>query len=286
MAFDDQEISTEGGAPIELYKIEGADSFYYTSSATEFTFEGNTYIPVSMSRSGPVISPKTTSGGLALKVPFNDPFAARYLGGVPPAPDRITIYQVHLSDSVQEVRPFWSGLVSAVKFSGETATISIGGVLARTSMQIPSNTFSWSCNHVLYGKRCKVIEREYEFQFTVNSVSSDGITLTLSDADSENTPQTEITDAPAYFNGGRLDPGVPGSQRMIVRMEMDTPGNYTAVLMVPISGLNAGDVLIISAGCDRSLGTCYSRFNNIVNYGGFPFIPTLNPFATEVKREE
>ena len=286
MAFNDQEISTEGGAPIELYKIEGEDVFYYTSSATEFTFEGNTYTPVAMSRSGPVISENTTSGGLTIKFPFNDPFVSRYLRGTPPSPDRVTIYQVHLSDAAQEVRPFWSGMVSAVKFSGTEATATIAGILARTALQIPSNTFSWSCNHVLYGPRCKVEESFFQFVFNVDSVSADGVRLTLSDADSESNPQATITANPSYFSGGRMLTGVQGAQRMLISMTMDTPGSYTAILMVPSQGLEVGSPVTISAGCDRSIQTCYSRFNNSPNYGGFPFIPTLNPFATDIKREE
>jgi hypothetical protein len=30
------------------------------------------------------------------------------------------------------------------------------------------------------------------------------------------------------------------------------------------------------------VSTCQSRFDNLDNYGGFPFIPLKNPFATGV----
>jgi len=36
------------------------------------------------------------------------------------------------------------------------------------------------------------------------------------------------------------------------------------------------------AGCDHSVSTCAARFDNLANYGGFPFIPTKNPFSTGV----
>jgi hypothetical protein len=36
------------------------------------------------------------------------------------------------------------------------------------------------------------------------------------------------------------------------------------------------------AGCDHSVSTCAARFGNLANYGGFPFIPTKNPFSTGV----
>ncbi len=35
----------------------------------------------------------------------------------------------------------------------------------------------------------------------------------------------------------------------------------------------AGDGFLIRAGCDKQLSTCAAKFNNVVNYRGFPHIP-------------
>jgi hypothetical protein len=40
--------------------------------------------------------------------------------------------------------------------------------------------------------------------------------------------------------------------------------------------------VVLTVGCDHSTSTCASRFNNLDNYGGFPFIPSKNPFSTGV----
>ena len=40
-----------------------------------------------------------------------------------------------------------------------------------------------------------------------------------------------------------------------------------------------GLVIRIYPGCDRTKETCQSKFNNLNNYGGFPFIPLKNPFG-------
>lgn len=37
--------------------------------------------------------------------------------------------------------------------------------------------------------------------------------------------------------------------------------------------IEAGDTFIVTAGCDKSLETCRARFNNVVNFRGFPYIP-------------
>jgi len=35
----------------------------------------------------------------------------------------------------------------------------------------------------------------------------------------------------------------------------------------------------IYPGCDRVRATCESKFDNLDNFGGFPWIPTKNPFG-------
>jgi len=37
--------------------------------------------------------------------------------------------------------------------------------------------------------------------------------------------------------------------------------------------IEAGDTFAVTAGCDKRFATCYGRFNNIVNFRGFPHIP-------------
>ncbi len=281
MSFSDQETSVESGAPIELYTITGSDTFYYTSSAEPYVLNGVTFEPVAMKRTVPTVSLKESSGNISIKFPFNNPFAARYLGGVPPSPDRVKIEQVHLGDATQEVNPLWSGSVSSVKFAGTEATVSLAGRMNALSAQIPSQTYSWMCDHNLYNNQCKVNEATFTFNFTIVSVSSDGVTVTLSDA---GQAQTEITSDVAFFNGGTFLTGVDGSQRMGVKFEATGNTNeYTLVLLVPIDGLAAGQAITFTAGCDKSIDVCIFRFNNVENYGGFPYVPTLNPFTADAK---
>jgi len=34
-----------------------------------------------------------------------------------------------------------------------------------------------------------------------------------------------------------------------------------------------GDTFTVTAGCDKRFATCHDRFNNVVNFRGFPHIP-------------
>lgn len=281
MSFSDQETSVESGAPIELYTITGSDTFYYTSSSEPYVLGDITYEPVAMKRTAPTVSLKESSGNISIKFPFNNPFAARYLGGVPPSPDQVTIEQVHLGDSTAEVNPLWSGSVSSVKFAGTEATVSLAGRMNILGGQIPTQTYSWMCDHNLYNNQCRVSEALFTFNFNVVSISSDGVTVTLSD---QGQAAAEISSDVSFFNGGTFLTGVDGSQRMGVKFEATGNTNeYTLVLLVPLADLSAGQAITFTAGCDKSIDACIFRFNNVENYGGFPYVPTLNPFTADSK---
>lgn len=282
MSYESQESSAQAGAPIELFRISGAENFYYTSSSAPYDYNGRIYQPVPIKRTAPTINSKESSASMSLKFPFNNPFVSRYLGGVPPEPDTLTIFRVHLSDTTDEVKRFWYGTVSSVKFSGDTATVSILGVMARLGQQIPVSTYSWMCNHALYDGKCGVSQAANVYTFTVASISSDGVTVNLTDFGQAAAKLSDST----YFNGGIFTaPGDIG-QRTVLKFEQPDPisNTYQAVLLVPAPSLSVGDQITVTAGCDHSIQTCHSRFNNASQYGGFPYIPTLNPFSTDKKR--
>lgn len=43
---------------------------------------------------------------------------------------------------------------------------------------------------------------------------------------------------------------------------------------VPVRPVGSGDRFRIFAGCDRAAGTCRAKFDNYLNFGGFPHIPS------------
>src|SRR3546814_2715916 len=45
----------------------------------------------------------------------------------------------------------------------------------------------------------------------------------------------------------------------------------------------AGTAISLYPGCDHRRMTCKDKFNNILNYGGFDWIPTKNPMGGDRK---
>jgi hypothetical protein len=75
---------------------------------------------------------------------------------------------------------------------------------------------------------------------------------------------------------------VASGERMTIRLQTDlNPGVSTVAdlsLQMPIVGLQIGDSVEVYAGCDWLVQTCNGKFGNKNNFGGFPELPTKNPF--------
>jgi hypothetical protein len=54
-----------------------------------------------------------------------------------------------------------------------------------------------------------------------------------------------------------------------------SPGSVRTAMPLPYP-IAVGDTFTIVAGCDRTLGTCVGRFNNIINFRGEPYIPGVD----------
>lgn len=53
-----------------------------------------------------------------------------------------------------------------------------------------------------------------------------------------------------------------------------TVSNGALILAYPLPNAPAtGDTFVAAYGCDRTMSTCQSRFNNLSQFRGFPFVP-------------
>jgi uncharacterized phage protein (TIGR02218 family) len=51
----------------------------------------------------------------------------------------------------------------------------------------------------------------------------------------------------------------------------------------PFYEITPGETIELFAGCDRLLGTCVSKFDNSINFGGCPYVPSKNVFIVGLK---
>jgi len=293
MTYIATDESTEIARPVELYffrQKQGTERSYYTSGNVSVDYDGNTYAPESIKRTSFKVDGRKTGGTLTVTVPRTNSFAERYNFGTPPLPDELTIYRVHLTDTDSEVQELWSGDVSAVSFANDEAKISLSSLSERTNLTIPKRTYSWTCNHVLYDAGCRLSAQANRSDASVLSISSDERTLTIANASSwaGQTMTSRIAADATFFNGGylRFVDSLGTEYYRTIQSLTESGGVYTLALEIPLNNLFVGNELQCHAGCNHAVQTCRDKFDNVKNYGGFPFVPTSNPFSTGIVTED
>jgi uncharacterized phage protein (TIGR02218 family) len=87
--------------------------------------------------------------------------------------------------------------------------------------------------------------------------------------------------ADGWFTAGRLEWQSGANAGLAVEVKRHVNGSAVALDLwqaMP-EPIEAGDTFVVTAGCDKRFETCRDRFNNIVNFRGFPDIPG-NDFVT------
>lgn len=105
-------------------------------------------------------------------------------------------------------------------------------------------------------------QEAYKVQGSILSVSG-GLTLTISEA---------ALKPDGYFTGGMLK--LPDNTSRFIVAHAGDQITISRPVAQAIGNLTAS----IYPGCDHLKETCNNKFQNLDNFGGFPFIPGRNPF--------
>ncbi|WP_170414280.1 DUF2163 domain-containing protein [Ruegeria atlantica] len=124
------------------------------------------------------------------------------------------------------------------------------------------------CTAVLGDGACRFNVAAPGFQAEAEIVSlSAGSVLQLKGADASDT---------TWFERGRLDviSGKASGLWASVKQDERIAGGRNVVLWTGISGgLTIGDRVRLTAGCDKRMETCRTKFINLINFQGFPDLP-------------
>ena len=271
MTYTSQETSVEGGKPVELYRfVLGGTTYEYTSAEDPITVGALTYQPIAIRRSDDPQGPEDRDNTLEVEMPSDNPFTALYYAVVPGLVASVTIQRFHRDDPDDELITIFRGFVTSVAFDeeGQLAKVAVVPLASATSRPIPRFTYSALCNHVLYDARCKVLDTDPNFRITaeVTAVSIVAQTITVNGADSK---------PDGWWTGGFVETAGAIDRRLILKHVGEV-----LTLLLPLAVNPLGSDVTIYAGCDHTITTCKTKFNNVINYGGFAFIPTRNIFAT------
>jgi uncharacterized phage protein (TIGR02218 family) len=156
----------------------------------------------------------------------------------------------------------FQGRVSTIDSVGRTqAKITIASDLAILEYDMPHNLFGPTCSHVLYDQGCGANRASFTFAGAVGAGSS----------------QTQInwTGAQAGMTQGAIDVTSGLNTGIQTTIRSVNPGVALALLYPLPYPPAPGDLFTAFFGCDHTIATCQAKFNNVIHFRGFPFVPPV-----------
>jgi uncharacterized phage protein (TIGR02218 family) len=174
----------------------------------------------------------------------------------------IVISQVNYEDLTQGEMILRKGVLGQVSIQRGQFTAEVRG-LAQALQQTLGRVYMASCDADLGDSRCKVNLAPYTVTGVVSSVIS---TAKFSDA-----TRTEVDQ---WFQFG-LVTWVTGDNvglKMEVKSYALAGGAFVLTQAMPYP-IQIGDEYTVYAGCNKTFAMCKAKFNNVINFQGFPYIP-------------
>lgn len=269
MAFEDYENSTELSEPLELYQFSyQGGTLRFTSDARDHVQSGVTWTRVpGLSRTPIEDTGEISKSSLTLTAP--EDFQVSALFEVYPPSDvvELEVFRIQRSDPT-DVKTQWIGRVLNASWGVGFSTLTCESLLTRLKQPGLRRIYAKNCPHLLYGSDCRASLIDFEEVVVLEGILSDGFQLLSSTFD---------TFVDGFFAGGKMefDFGGGNVERRGIREHVGS----LITLTHPIPGLPTTAEISAWPGCDRTKPTCVSKFNNLVNYGGFPYMTQKNPFG-------
>jgi hypothetical protein len=270
------------GQPAELYLFRyGTDpaSYYaYTDITEPITVGAYVYQPLPIKRGKIVSSGTLDKSALSVEAPLS--CGAVELFRIYP-PDEIVTLVIRsgsITDGVTGTEGdwpvVWSGRIIQCSRDNENGPIgTFTCEPASTSMRRTGlrRHYQLSCPHVLYAQGdslCNADKVARTINTTVESLTTTNVTVPA--ADLAGYVLTK-------FLGGTIEWTSPAGRavRSIIRIS-----GSAFILSGPTTGLAVADAVAVSLGCNHQTDDCDLLHQNILNYGGQPYIPQINPIKT------
>lgn len=271
MSLNDNEMSTEGAQPIELYEISlTGNFFYYTSSDTTVVLNNRTYRPLPITHED--ISPTVDASKQGVKFTFpGDVDFGEFFRVQPPSEVvRFTMYVQNYLDPGEYIVG-WIGRIINVAWStnGSWLEATVENVFSSLQRVGLRRRYSLNCPYALYDSQCRVSREAYREKSQVLQVDGSAVIVAAAAGKADN-----------YYAGGFLTYSNSASGNIEKRMIRQSFGGTGRLILssIPVS-LTNGSQVDIYPGCNHTIQECQNKFNNVVNCGATPYIPAKNPYG-------
>lgn len=269
MSYENLEESSDGANPVELYQIHySGNSWFFTSADRDIVSNGITYTAVPCSHAE--IEQQITGDKFGLEIVFPHDIEFGEIFRIQPPSEVVSM--TILGENFTEPGTFvviWKGRIVNNQWEYpwlKLITENIASSMKRVGLR---RRYSVMCTHPLYGSKCSVPREVYRVNAVVSAIN--GYHLIIPSLIGMETGR---------FAGGLITWGNSGSSNQERRMVFSSDGATGGIVLTSLPiGLLVGQAIAIYPGCDHSITTCGSKFNNADNFGGMPYIPDVNPFA-------
>lgn len=180
-----------------------------------------------------------------------------------------TLYYADYNDSSGTASVITSASLGRLDVAGLGYQAELRGIQQKLQRQV-GRVFAPGCDAVLGDARCGKNLASFTFTASVSTVTN-----------KKNFTATALTQAAGYFTGGLVTwtSGLNVGTKQEVKFF--NSGAVELFLSAPYV-ISGGDTFTIVAGCDKTSKTCKEKFANLVNFRGFPDVPTKEKL-TEVQ---
>jgi hypothetical protein len=179
---------------------------------------------------------------------------------------RVVIERIFFSDWATPVGAvvIFSGRVSDVSGSRSAVKVDVKSDIELLNVSSPRNIYQAGCMRTLYDGGCKVNREKFTVNGRVTANSATGTELAC-----------DLTQADGWFNQGVIKFTSGRNAGLSRTVKEHKNGRLSFALRLP-SPPQSGDVFKIYPGCDKRQETCGKKFDNIVHFRGFPYIPAAD----------
>ena len=266
MTYETVDGSISEGSPEEFYTFRVENLiFRYTDAPQDMIFDGEKYLSRQISRTALVNNLSIIDNSdTKITLPREDMVSQKCAGLSTPSVIEVEIFQRHRTDDTQEAKRIFAGYLLEISTDGRETEFAFSTL---TRAYIESNVctvqYTTQCNHDWGDERCRVNPELYVKLSQVTGI--DLWTLLVADF---------IGQDMSKYVGGYIVNSRTGVRRNIVNID-----NNAIFVDGMFSDVAIGDGVRLYPGCDHDIeGDCLKAYNNVINHGGFPFVPRSNPF--------
>jgi len=256
-----------------LFTLQNGSTLAYTNIDVTFTYAGVTYLANSILIDGlkykaavgleadqqqitiAARSTDTISGG----APFLQALRDGSFDGC-----EIVRYRVFFSDrlggtAIGAAMLFKGRLGNIDEIGRSSAKLTVNSDLVLLDIDMPRNMYQPTCLHTLYDVGCTLHKSDFQASGTVGAGSTASIIYWPG-------ANTNFAQGTISFTSGVLT-------AVTATIGSAVNGSLLSLINPLPSVPAAGDGFTVYFGCDHTLTTCQAKFNNLVNFRGFPYVP-------------